>query len=251
MSRLPEVSDRLGGRHAAHDRQVEDRSRGRPHGLRVVDIDGGGREHDAVGARCVRRAHDRARRSPGSRTSCRIETQPPPPSASRPTSRNGATPTMPCGVTVDVSLVDDRARPRARPRRRRSAGCARRTRADRPRRRGVCSARRRLRRAPRERPARPRRGTAGLSRKARLCSRAAAATFGFLALEITTRPRDAGRPESSPGCSADGGASSGGRRLRQRVLRLLHELGEGRSGRARRGRRGSCGRPRRPRPSTR
>ena len=40
---------------------------------------------------------------PGSRTSCKRATAPGGPSASRVTSTNGAIPTTPCGVTVDVS----------------------------------------------------------------------------------------------------------------------------------------------------
>ena len=41
---------------------------------------------------------------PGSRTSWRIAMHPSTDSESIPTSRNGDTPTIPCGVTVDVSL---------------------------------------------------------------------------------------------------------------------------------------------------
>src|SRR4051794_9445055 len=67
------------------------------------------------------------------------------------------------------------------------------------------------------------------SRNARLRSRAAAATFGFLVLEITRPPNGrAGAPVVRSLAPRDrrNAMRSGGGRFGQRVLRLLHERGE-------------------------
>ena len=246
--RVPEVFDRLGGRHAAHDRQVKDGSRGRPHGLRVVDVDGGGREHDAVGARGVRRAHDR----PG---------VPGIPDLMQ--DRDTAAASKPVEADIDE-------RGHAHDALRRDGG--RQPRDDRRVRvhdvdadlagshgqlvqivldeEGLQGGRRLGQRLAHALGTLDEEAPVVLPHRALVQPRSGN-DLGILDAGDHETPRDAGRPESSPGCSVDGGASL--RRPTPAAARPspAARAGRRRSGRARRGRRGSCGRPRPPRPSTR
>ena len=171
---------------------------------------------------------------PGSRTSWRIAMHPSADSVSMPTSRNGDTPTIPCGVTVDVSLpmTSSLTAWTSTPAwRARTASGSRSSTTNRDRRSAGCSNASPTPWAPSTRKQR------SSSRKARFFRRTAAATFGFL-MDVSTgphRPRDRPRSMAPASVSLRRGAPTSRSRRARRTPR----------GRSRPGPRGSCGRPRR------
>src|SRR5262245_45615404 len=160
---------------------------------------------------------------PGSRTSWSTATHPVAGTASSATSTYGATPTMFCGVTVEVSraMTGPAAWTMSTPRSRAriASSCSSSSTNSVSIAIGAASSASRTPWAPSTRNRR------SSSRNARFRSRAAAATFGFLVLEIT-RPPGAPVVRSLDPRGRGTAMRSGGGRLGERVLGLLHERAE-------------------------
>ena len=112
----PQRLDRGDRRDVADDRQMEDRPGGRAHGLRVVDVDRGGRRTRRRRAPAASADRTIVPAFPGSRTSCRTATHPAAGTRSRPTSTNGRHADDPLRRDGGGQPRHDGAPPRARPR---------------------------------------------------------------------------------------------------------------------------------------